>query len=82
MSGYHEHLTIESGLKSVAPTRKAIRDKNNTFNPDQLSGVEALKPFNETLKPFAGALKSSAQLFQESKPLFRQLYLFFLIKKK
>ena len=64
MSGIQILLAIGPGLKSAAPTRKAINDKHKTFNPDQLSGVKPLKSFNETRKPIVDVLKSSAQFFK------------------
>ena len=60
MSGYQELmsvrqtlLTLGYGLMSVVPVQKAILDIHETFNPDQLSVVKALK--------------SSAQLFYMNK---------------
>ena len=60
MSGIQLLLIIGYGLKSVAPTRKLINDKHKQFNSGQLSGVEALKPFDDTLKPIVDTLKPSA----------------------
>ncbi len=55
-------LTSEYRRKSVVLTQQAIHDIHETFNPDQLSVVKALKPVTETLKPFIDALKPSARL--------------------
>ena len=66
MSGYQELmsvrqtlLTLGYGLMSVVPVQKAILDIHETFNPDQLSVVKALKSITGTLKPIVNALKSS-----------------------
>ena len=78
MSGYQELMSVRQALltfgyelMSVVPTQKAIHDIHETFNPDQLSVVKALKSITETLKPIVDALKPSAQLFQNPMHIYR-----------
>ena len=39
-----------------------IDEHLTSIDPDQMSGVEVLKPFDETLKPIVDTLKSSDYL--------------------
>ena len=88
MSGVRALLTFGFRLTSMTLTRESVYDKHKSFKPDQMSGVETLKPFDDTLKPIINTFKSFAQLFQKSKSLNMnlpdipsiQLQLFFLSK--